>query len=377
MPDVEDNVFLLAGPTKIHPRVLRAMAVPSMNHRGLEFKAVNEELRQLLQYTFQTQGDVALISGSGTAGQEAAVAGLLHKQDRVLCLTNGKFSERLYELCKIYADPTRLEVPWGKAITPEVVVQAMEREEFKALTVCHNETSTALTNPLQGILSEAKRKGLLTIVDGITSVGGIEVRMEWGIDALVLGSQKCVAAPAGLAAVALSPEASQALHGEASYYLNLKKHVTKLKEGDTPFTPAVPIFLALREALRMLKEEGLENRIRRTTQLAEACRAAAAAAGLRLYPDKEYASNTVTGMWYPPGVDDSKFRKELNQRHGVVVSGAQDHIKGKVFRIGHFGIVSFGDLLAAWGAIEATLERMGHKLERGAAVEAVSRHIPA
>ncbi len=377
MPDVEDNVFLLAGPTKIHPRVLRAMAVPSMNHRGPEFKAVNEELRQLLQYTFQTQGDVALISGSGTAGQEAAVASLLKKQDKVLCLTNGKFSERLYELCKIYADPTRLEVPWGKAITPEVVAQAMERDEFKALTVCHNETSTALTNPLRGILSEAKRKGLLTIVDGITSVGGIEVRMEWGIDALVLGSQKCAAAPAGLAAVALSSEASQALHGEASYYLNLKKHVAKLKEGDTPFTPAVPIFLALREALRMLKEEGLENRIRRTTQLAEACRAAAAAAGLRLYPDKEYASNTVTGMWYPPGVDDSKFRKELNQRHGVVVSGAQDHIKGKVFRIGHFGIVSFGDLLAAWGAIEATLEHMGHKLERGAAVAAVSKHIAA
>jgi aspartate aminotransferase-like enzyme len=218
---------------------------------------------------------------------------------------------------------------------------------------------------------------LLTIVDGITSVGGIETRMDWGIDALVAGSQKCMAAPAGLAAVALSREATEALHSDSSYYLDLRKHVVKLREGDTPYTPAVPLFLALREALRMLREEGLEERLRRTAALAQACRAAAEAIGIALFPEREYASNTVTGMLYPPGVDDSRFRTELRERHRVIVSGAQDQIKGRVFRIGHFGVVNFGDLLAAWGAIEATLTSLGHKVERGAAVAAVARYVPA
>ncbi len=375
MPDIEDNVFLLAGPTKIHPRVLRAMAQPAINHRGQEFKAINEELRQLLQYLFQSQGDVALISGSGTAGQEAAVAGLLRREDRVLSLTNGKFGERLWEIAKLYANATRMEVPWGRPILPEQVARALEADGYVAMTVCHNETSTGLTNPLREILKEAKRRGVLTIVDGITSVGGLEVRMDWGADALVVGSQKCIAAPAGLAAVALSTEASGRLHSESSYYLNLKKHVAKLREGDTPYTPAVPLFLALREALRMLKEEGLENRILRTARLGATCRAGAEGIGLRLYPERGYESNTVTGMLYPPGIDDSKFRRTLNQEHGVVVSGAQDHIKGKVFRIGHFGIISFNDLLAGWGAIEVTLASMGYKFESGAAVAAVARHV--
>jgi aspartate aminotransferase-like enzyme len=375
MPDVEDVVFLLAGPTKIHPRVLRAMAVPSMAHRGPEFKAINLELRELLQYVFQTKGDVALLSGSGTAGQEASIAGLLGPGDRVLSVTNGKFGERLYEMASLHAKASAVEFPWGKHAVVECVRAALDAGQYTALTLCHNETSTALTNPLREIVAEAKKGGLLTIVDGITSVGGLEVRLEWGIDALILGSQKCIAAPAGLAAVALSPEGSERLHDGGAFYLNLKEHVAKLKEGDTPFTPAVPLFLAMLEALRMLREEGLENRIRRTHRLAEACRAAADAVGLRLYAEREFASDTVSGWWYPPGIDDVKFRKELKEVHRVILSGAQEEIKGTVFRIGHFGIVSFGDLLAAWGAIEATLDRMGYKFERGAAVEAVAQRV--
>src|SRR3989441_794615 len=198
------GTFLLPGPVKMHPRVLEAMAAPAMNHRGPEFKEILSEIRGLTQYLFGTSGEVAVLSGSGTAGLEAAVSGLLRKQDRVLNLVNGKFSERFHELCQVFATPT------------------------------------------------------------------------------------------GLSAVALSKAAYESLSADTSFYTNLKAHTDALAKQDTPFTPAVPLFLAFREALRMLKEEGLENRIARTRRLAEAARAGFDALDLRLFPDRRFASNTVT-----------------------------------------------------------------------------------
>jgi aspartate aminotransferase-like enzyme len=219
-----------------------------------------------------------------------------------------------------------------------------------------------------------KKHDKLLIVDGITAVGGLESRFdEWGVDALVMGSQKCIAAPAGLAAVALSPRACASLHSETSFYTNLKAHVDGLSQQDTPYTPAVPLFLALREALRMLKEEGLEARVARTGRLAEAARAAYAAIDIDLFPDPRFASNTVTATKYPAGIDDAKFRKILREQHRVILAGGQSQLKGKIFRIGHMGICSFGDLAACFTGIEGTLAAMGHRFERGAGVAEVAR----
>src|SRR5207245_8543256 len=166
----------------------------------------------------------------------------------------------------------------------------------------------------------------------------------WGVDALVMGSQKCLAAPPGLSAVALSKTAYESLHSDTSFYTNLKAHSDALAKQDTPYTPAVPLFLAFREALRLLKEEGLENRIARTRRLAEAARAGGDALGLRLYPDRRFASNTVTAIRYPAGVDDNAFRTELRERHGTVVAGGQGPLTGQIFRIGHLGFCRFKDL---------------------------------
>ena len=374
MVETAAGAFLLPGPVKMHPRVLEAMAAPAMNHRGPEFKEILSEIRGLTQYLFATSGEVAVLSGSGTAGLEAAVSGLLRKQDRVLNLVNGKFSERFHELCQVFTTPTALSFEWGTAVDPGKVAAALDSGDFHAVTLCWNETSTGLTNPIAEIAKVVKEHDAFLIVDGITAVGGLENRVEaWGIDALVTGSQKCLAAPPGLSALALSKAAYESLHADTSFYTNLKAHADALAKQDTPFTPAVPLFLAFREALRMLKEEGLENRIARTRRLADAARAGVDALGLHLYPNRRFASNTVTAIRYPVGVDDAAFRKELREKHGTVVAGGQGPLKGHIFRIGHMGICSFEDLKAGFQAFETSLRNMGHKAVPGAALNAIAK----
>jgi len=375
MVETNAGAFLLPGPVNMHPRVLQAMSAPAMNHRGPEFKEILSEIHGLTQYLFGTRGPVAVLSGSGTAGLEAAVSGLLRKQDRVLNLVNGKFSERFHELCQVFTTPTALSFEWGTAVDSGKVAAALDSGDFHAVTLCWNETSTGLTNPIAEIAKVVKDHDAFLIVDGITAVGGLENRMEaWGIDALVTGSQKCLAAPPGLSAVALSKAAYESLHADTSFYTNLKAHADALAKQDTPFTPAVPLFLAFREALRMLKEEGLDNRIARTRRLAEAARAGFDALDLRLFPDRRFASNTVTAVRYPTGLDDAAFRKELREKRGTVVAGGQGPLKGHIFRIGHMGICSFEDLEAGFQAFETTLARMGHIAVRGAAVDAIAKH---
>jgi aspartate aminotransferase-like enzyme len=369
------EAFLLPGPVKMDPRVLQAMTRPAMNHRGSEFKEILAEIRTLTQYLFGTRGDVAVLSGSGTAGLEAAVTGLVRKEDTVLNLVNGKFSERFHDLCRVFATPTALRFDWGTAVNPAKVSAALDGGSFRAVTLCWNETSTGLTNPIESIAKAVKEHDALLIVDGITAVGGLENRMEaWGIDALVMGSQKCLAAPPGLSAVALSKAASESLRSDRSFYTNLKAHVDGLAKQDTPFTPAVPLFLAFLEALRMVKEEGLENRVARTSRLAVAARAGVEALGLELYPERRFASNTVTAIRYPRGIDDSKFRKVLRETYRTTVAGGQDHLKGAIFRIGHMGICSLDDLRRGFAAMEAALTEMGHATQQGTAVAALAKH---
>jgi len=361
--DLEDNLFMLPGPVKIHRRVLEAMSRPSMAHRSKDFSNVNAETRDLLKYLFQSEYDVALISGSGTAGVESAITSLLRKEDKVLNLGNGKFGERLNELSGIYAQPTLIKADWGEAFDMDAVAEELEKGGYKALTLCHNETSTALTNQAEEIGRLAKKHDVFYILDGITSVGGIPVNIEeWGADITIFGSQKCVGAPAGMAGMAVSPKAYDALLSGNNYYLDLKKHINKLRDGNqTPYTPAIPLFLAMRECLRMLKEEGMENRLKRIERLANATRAGIEALNLELFPDPKYASNTVTGIRYPEGIDDAGFRGRLREDHNLVIAGAQDHIKGKVFRIGHMGVCSFTDILSTFGAMESTLRKMGYE----------------
>ncbi|HVL86818.1 MAG TPA: alanine--glyoxylate aminotransferase family protein [Candidatus Thermoplasmatota archaeon] len=372
--DPEDNLFLLAGPIRMHPRVLRAMERPAINHRAPEFAAVARELHDLLQYAFDTQNPVLALTGSGTLGMEAAIQSLVDKQDKVVAVANGNFGERMAGLADLYGTCTTVKAAWGQPVDLAAVESAL-RGGAKAVVLTHNETSTGFTNPLREIARLAHDHGALVIADCITSIGGIPVPVDaWGVDVAITGSQKCIGAPPGLAFVSLSPEAERALKPKKSYYLSLSRYLEKWrKEGQSPFTPATHLYFACVEGLRLLKEQGREARFSQVAATARATRAGAQALGLSLFAHEAHRSDTVSAIRYPSGVEDAKFRGALKEKRGVVVSGGQGPVKGSIFRIGHMGTVGKNEIAAAFAAVAATLNEQGFKCDAGAAAQAVSQ----
>ena len=375
--DPETATLLIAGPVRIHPRVLRAMSMPSLNHRGDYFHGIVQEIRELLPVLFGTKGHQVVLSGSGTAGLEAMYSALVPKEGRTLVLRNGNFGERTDTIVRRYsANVTTLSAPWGRAIPLDAARSELAKGDVKAVCVVHNETSVGLANDLAALAPAVRDSGALFLVDGISALAGIPVSIDaWGIDAVVAGSQKGLAAPAGLALVHLSERGRAALHS-GSFYLDLATHLKSLEKNDTPWTPAVPLFLALREALTLLKEEGLAERLARTHRLAEATRAAVGALGLELFPDPRYASDTVTAVKNPAGMGDPELRKVLERDYRVLVQGGQGALAGKIFRIGHMGIADWPDLLVTFAALERVLSKAGRAPPAGAGVRVLVEHMP-
>ena len=376
--DPETATFLVAGPVRIHPRVLRAMSVPSLNHRGDYFHGVVSEIRELLPVLFGAKGTQVVLTGSGSAGLEAMYSGLLRKGERTLVLSNGNFGERSDQIARRYCDRvTTITAPWGQPFDLEAVRAEIEKGDLRAVAVVHNETSVGLQNDLAKLAPHVKKSGALFLVDGISAVAGIPEPIDaWGIDCVVAGSQKGLAAPAGLAMVHLSDRATKALQ-PGTFYLDLARHAKDIQVNDTPWTPAVPLFLALREALVLLKEETLEGRLARTHALAEATRAGVGALGLSLFPVPAHASDTVTAIRNPDGLTDADLRKPLMDDFHVIVQGGQGAVKGKIFRIGHMGIADWPDLLHCFASLERLLARKGRLPTPGASLRAVAEHMPA
>jgi aspartate aminotransferase-like enzyme len=358
----------------MHPRVLRAMAVPAVAHRDPAFQDVNRRIGERLKEVFQTSASVVTIAGSGTAGMEAAAQSLLKKSDKAVALDNGKFGNRFAQLAGLYGTATVVSAPWGQPIDLDKVQRALAEVRPKALFLTHNESSVGFTHPLERIAKLAHDAGALVVSDCITSIGGMDVPVDrWGVDVAVVGSQKCLGMPAGLVFVSVNERAQQALHKDNGYYLNLGKYVKKAQENDTPFTPAIPLHLAAIEALDLLHAEGLAARFARVRRQAQATRAAFEAMGLELFVPEGYRSDTVTAVKYPPGVDDGKVRKTLKQDYGVVIAGGQDDVKGKIFRLGHMGTVSDSELIGGIAATEKALIANGAKVKTGAWLEAWGR----
>ncbi len=375
--DPETTTFLIAGPVRIHPRVLRAMSMPSLNHRGDYFHGVVAEIRELLPVLFGAKGHQVILSGSGTSGLEAVYASLLPKDRRALVVTNGNFGERSDQIVRRYAtNVTTVRADWGQPLPADAVKRELERGDVGAVCVVHNETSVGLANDLAAIVPAVRASGALFLVDGISAVAGIPEPIDaWGIDAVVAGSQKGLAAPAGLALVHLSDRAVAALH-PGTFYLDLAAHLKSLEKNDTPWTPAVPLFLALREALLLLKEEGLSTRLDRTHRLAEASRAAVEALGLSLFPEARFASDTVTAVRNPDGMGDPELRKVLERQYNILVQGGQGALTGKIFRIGHMGIADWPDLLVTFAALERILGKAGRVKNPGRALAAIVDRMP-
>jgi len=354
-----DGLLMIPGPVKLHERIINAMARQMIGHRSKDFEEVFEYCINALKPLFGTKSDVVIISGSGTAGMEAAVASF-SKVKRVTCIDNGKFGERFAKIASRYTEVDHIRFEWGTSIDLEKVEESIA-EGSEAVTFVHNETSTGILNPAKEIAKIAHKYDALVIMDGITSVGGDEVKMdEWGIDVAVVGSQKCIGAPPGLAAVAISDRAWDHYNERVPYYLDLKAYVKKAEENQTPYTPAVPLFLALAEALKIIEEEGLENRIKRHRKFSKAVRAWCESAGLELFPklnEVSAYSNTVTAIRMPENVTDKELRETLQREYGITISGGQEHLKGKIFRIGTMGNITKRDVLATLAAIEDILLR--------------------
>ena len=361
----KEILLMLPGPVPMPERVRYAMMRQAMNHRSAEFGAAYADCVRVLKTAFGTTNDLMVISGSGTAGMEAAIANV-GKDKEIACLVNGKFGERMLKISQRYGNAHEIKSEWGTPLDLAALEGWLE-QGAQVVTLVHNETSVGIKNPAQEVGRLAKKHDALFIMDGITSIGGDTVEADkWGVDIAITGSQKCLAAPAGLAMVSVSSRAWERLCKNPPYYLDLAAY-KKSAAGtpmETPYTPAVPLFLALREACLIIEEEGLAARIARHQKMSQSVQAAAKAWGLSLFPKidaKHGYSTTVTAVEYPAGVKDDEMRAII-KKMGIVIAGGQDHLKGKIFRIGSMGAVSAPEILATLAATQHALKKCGFKV---------------
>ena len=356
----------IPGPTPVPDEVLQAMAWPMVNHRGPEFAQALNDVTVKLKQLFQTKNDVFLLTGSGTGGLEAAIVNTLSPGDKVLSVTVGVFGERFASIAEQFgAEITPLRFEWGKAADADAIRQALQAEpKIKAVLVTHNETSTGVTNDLASISAVVKEFDKLLLVDAISSLGSINLPVDdWHCDVVVTGSQKGWMVPPGLAMVSVSQKGWQA-HSTARmprFYWDFTKARNYLERGQTPWTPVLSIVFALSVSLEMMLKEGLPNIVARQARIGKAARDGVKSLGLSLFADEEYASNTVTAVAASDGLDIKKMRKILNEEYQIVVSGGQQTLDGKIFRIGHLGWVTEDDVKAVISALKVVLPQAGFR----------------
>ncbi len=355
------------GPTPCPPEVLKAMAWQMVNHRGPEFHAMLAEVTENLKKVFQTKKDVLILTGSGTGGLEAAIVNMLSPGDKVLSISIGVFGDRFANIAATFgADVLSYKVEWGKAADPGVIEKAIrDNPDIKAVMVTHNETSTGVTNDLKAISKVVKGSGKLLIVDAISSLGSINLPVdELGLDVVITASQKGWMVPPGLAMVSVSPEAWKARESAKmpNFYWDFAKAKNMYDEKkENPWTPAVSVVYGLTVALKMMLKEGIHNVFARHERIGNMTREGIKKLGLPLFADPAYASNTVTAVSVPAGMDVNKLRQVLREQYKVVLAGGQQTLNGKIFRIGHLGLVYEKDIKEILAAIQKTLPIAGFK----------------
>lgn len=354
----------IPGPTPLPPEVLKAQSRQMISHRDQEFAELFARLRQDLGHVFQTRNDILVLVASGTGGLEAGIVNFLSAGERVLAVTIGSFGERFRDIARSHgAEVIELASEWGQATDAESLRKALSADpEIKAVLITHNETSTGVTQDL-GLLSQVVRKvrpEALVIVDAISSLSSLPLPADdWDIDVVIACSQKGLMTPPGLAMVSVSRRAWEAYARARMprFYMDLGKLKKQIEtDGTHPFTPALSLFYALEVALGLIKEEGLEAVFQRHRQIGEFVRGRLEALDLKLFADPRYASNSVTAISVPEGVEAGKVLKVLREKYGVVLSGAPGKLRGKVWRIGHMGYVSQAEVAEALDALGKVLK---------------------
>ena len=371
------EIILAPGPTPIPPEVLLAQASPLVYHRGPGFGRLMRDVTDRLRELYRTESaDVFLITSSGTGGLESAVQNVLSPADEVLVPLAGYFSERWAKLAEAHGLAVRtIEHEWGQKVRPEHVAKALEERPAKAVLLTHSETSTGVIQPVQDLARVAREAGALVIVDVVSSLGAVPFAFdEWGIDVAVGGSQKAIAASPGLAFVAISDRAWEA-HAASKmprFYFDwsIYKEFAERKDPENPWTPAISVTQGLHAALELYFQDGVDAAMARHATLSRAVKEGAQALGLDLFGEGLDDNWTVTAIRAPEGLDADTISDRMRSDFACVIAPGQGPLKGRVFRLGHFGYFSELDIVRGLAALEMTLERLGHPVKRGAAVAA-------
>lgn len=371
---------MIPGPTIVSPRVLRALAKPVLSHVSNEFVTGYAEALSLQKKIFGTTGTPFLLAGSGTLGMEAAIANLMEKDDKVLCIENGYFGEKWEEIVETHGGTVdRLRFNWGDPVDIKMIKEKLDSNEHKLFTVEHVDTSTGIANPIKEIGELRKNTDALYIVDSVCGLGGMPLKMDqWNIDYCLTGSQKALGAPPGISNFCLNDKAWNTIENRKTpptdYYVNLKKWKPIM---DNPLgyfaTPATGLVLGMLEALRIIDEEGLETRWKRHETYAKAFLAGIEALGTENFPAKGYNAHTLSVPKIPEGWDDAKMRSIMYNKYGVIIAGGLGKLGGKTVRVGHMGNDTMNDLIATMAAMESALAEMGHVDDPGKAVGAMMK----
>ncbi|MDW0120407.1 MAG: alanine--glyoxylate aminotransferase family protein [Nitrososphaeraceae archaeon] len=361
-----EYLVMLPGPTNVPNRVINAMLTPMINHRSDDFRKLYKDIVNKTQTVFETENDIVVLTTSGTGAVETSVLNLIKKDDAVIIPVNGEFSTRLADLIDNYGGKTiRINSPYGQNPPIEKIEEAFEKNSnIKALYVVYNETSTGTTlRNLSKLGDLCKAHGAFFVVDAVSILGGDELPVDkWNVDVCFTATQKALAAPPGIAPISVSKEAKKYMieNPPPSQYLNLKRYFKYYNDSfETPFTPAVSLFYAYQEALNIIIEEGMQNRISRHRKCANAFYSGLEALGFTPFADADSRSNVVIAVNYLPGIDDKKFRELLSTKFKVLLAGGFGELKGKVFRVGCMGEVSSYHVMRTLSAISSSMSILG------------------
>jgi len=370
-----DYRLRLPGPATVPERVRAALARPVVSHRGPEFRAILAEALAMLRIVLGTKQDVLLLGASGTGGMEAALANIVSPGDALLVVVCGQFGERFVQIAEILgAKVDRIDADWGEAPDFSAIAARVKDKTYRAVVCVHNESSTGIVTDIAAIGATLRDTPTLLVVDSVSGIGGIDMRMdEWGIDVLVGASQKALMCPPGLAFVAVSEKATQAMEaasGVPRFYFDLRRAKASLQKGETAFTPPVSLIFALHEALTMIHEEGMPAVLARHRRLSEALRAGCVALGLPMFPAARSLSATVTVARVPEGLDGTTIVRHMHSQYHTVIAGQRTKLSGRVIRIGTMGALGPDDILTDLRHLEETLRDLGRPAPAGAGVRA-------
>ena len=377
------RILLGPGPSSVNPRVLQAMTLPILGHLDPRFFRVMDEVCEMLREVYRTENLMTVpLSSTGTGAMEAACANMLERGDKIIVCRNGFFGDRLADIAeRCGAETVTLDFAWGDPLDVQVLADALEQHgPVKAVGVVHAETSTGVLTPLPEIVNLVHRHNALAIVDAVTSLGGHDLRMdEWDLDVCYSGTQKCLGAPPGLAPISFGPRAMEVINTRQSkvqsFYFNLKDlenywNQTRAYHHTTP----ISMTYALRESLRMMMEEGVENRIRRHARVAAALRAGLEALGIGLMAAEGYRLNPLTTALIPEGIEDTAVRQRLLGDFNIEIGGGLGQVRGKAWRIGLMGdSAKETNVFALLSALEQILPDLGYEVATGASLSAAQR----